>query len=225
MSPDTKIRFTFFENKLTESARSQIFDLELEYSPVKNFSLHMELPYTFLHPKASSLVSNFDETELTLKFADFAFADQNVILGYGISFGLPTGNQLKGIGSSHIWLISPFISAGKKWEKWEWTAYFMFIIPANQHSDESLQSTLESRLTAIYRFNKKWGGLLEAGNVKPLSHLSLKENSNDLTEGIIYRPDPEGPWIISVGVRHPIVRNDEFKFQGVFSLCYHFKDN
>jgi hypothetical protein len=224
ISPDTKIRLTFFNNKLVQNAVSQIFDFEVEYSPVENFSIHLDLPYTFLHPEVSSMVTNLDETELTLKFSDLAFADRKVLLGYGISFGLPTGNQLKGIGSSHIWDICPFISAGKKWQKWEWTTYFMFTIPSNQYLNENLQSILEFRMTAIYHFNNRWGGLMEAGNEQPLSHFSSKENNNDLTEGIIYRPDPEKPWIISVGVRHPLFRNDEIKFQGVASLFYHFKD-
>jgi hypothetical protein len=123
-----------------------------------------------LNPPGNNTTSNLDEIELSLKFANFAFESHNILLGYGISFGFPTGNQDKGIGSNHIWDINPFLNGGIKWNKWEWTVYFIFDIPSNQHTYENLQTGLESRVTALYHINSKWGALLEAGNARQISH-------------------------------------------------------
>jgi hypothetical protein len=32
------------------------------------------------------------------------------------------------------------------------------------------------------------------------------------------------PWIIGIGARNPVFKNDEIKLQGIISVFYHFKD-
>jgi hypothetical protein len=224
ISPDTKIRLTFLDTKAIDNKMSQTYDLELEYAPVPVFSIHLDVPYEVLHPSENLLISNLSEIEVDLKFANFAFANHNVLLGYGISFGLPTGNQEKGIGNNHVWDVNPFFNGGVKWKKWEWTAFFILGIPVNQNSNENKQTALECRLTSLYHINLKWEALIEAGNATQLSRFYKGDNSYDLTEGIKFRPDPDKPWILGVGLRHPLFKNDEIKLQGILSVFYHFKD-
>ncbi len=224
ISPDTKIRSTLLYTKVNDNMSSQTYDLELEYAPVPTFSLHLDIPYTVVDSKGNHSMSNLDEIELTLKFANFAFERRNILLGYGISFGLPTGDQSKGIGNDHIWDIGPFFNCGVMLKRWEWTAYFIFNIPSNQNSDDNIQPSLASRLTSLYHISKRWEGLLEAGNAKQISHFYNDENSYDLTEGVKFRPNPDKPWIIALGVRHHIIQNTEIKLQGIISVFYHFKD-
>lgn len=224
ISPDTKIRLTFLDTKGQDNKLYQTYDLELEYAPVPIFSIHLDVPYEVLHPSENQIISNLSEIEVDLKFANFAFASHNVLLGYGISFGLPTGNQTKGIGNDHIWDVNPFFNAGVKWKKWEWTAFVILGIPFNQRSDERKQTALECRLTALYHINLRWEGLIEAGNATQLSRFYSGDNSFDLTEGIKFRPNPDKPWILGLGVRHPFFKNDEIKLQGILSVFYHFKD-
>ena len=224
ISPDTKIRFTLLDTKADSNRLSQTYGLELEYSPFPIFSIHLGIPYTVLHQSQNNTVKNLDEIELALKFANFAFSNHNVLLGYGISFGLPTGNQDKGIGSNHILDISPFFNGGIKWKRWEWTAYFTFDIPCNQNENENIQSTLESRLTALYNISPKWQALLEAGSTSPISRFYKGDSNYDLTEGVKFMPVSDKPWILAIGVRHPVLNNNEFKLQGIFSVFYHFKD-
>ena len=224
ISPDTKIRFTFLDTKADSSMLSQTYDLELEYAPVPSFSLHLDIPYAVLNPSGEKAVSSLDNVELDLKFANFAFASHNVLLGYGISFGFPTGSQVKGIGSDHIWDINPFFNGGIRWKDWEWTAFFTFGIPSNQHNNENIQTGLESRLTALYHIGNKWQALLEAGNAIQISRFYKGEGNYDLTEGIKFKPDPDKPWIVALGAREPLGKNDELKLQGILSVFYHFKD-
>jgi hypothetical protein len=224
ISPDTKIRFTFLDTKADSNMLSKTYGLELEYAPLPVFSIHLGIPYTVLNPSQNHTVSNLDEIELALKFANFVFSYHNILLGYGISFGLPTGNQDKGIGSNHILDINPFLNGGIKWKRWEWTAYFTFDMPCNQNENENIQTTLESRLTALYNISPRWQALLEAGSTSPISHFYKGDSNYDLTEGVKFMPDPDKPWILAIGVRHPVLNNNEFKLQGIFSVFYHFKD-
>lgn len=224
ISPDTKIRLTFLDTKGQDNKLSQTYDLELEYAPVPVFSIHLDVPYEVLHPSENQTLSNLSEIEVDLKFANFAFESHNVLLGYGISFGLPTGNQTKGIGNDHIWDVNPFFNAGVKAKNWEWTAFVILGIPLNQSSDEKKQTALECRLTALYHITLRWEGLIEAGNATQLSRFYSGDNSFDLTEGIKFRPNPDKPWILGLGVRHPVFKNDEIKLQGILSVFYHFKD-
>jgi hypothetical protein len=224
ISPDTKIRSTFLDTKAKDNMFSQTYVLEVEYALVPGFSIHLDVPYTVVNTTGNHSISSLDEIELTFKFANFAFESHNVLLGYGISFGLPTGNQTKGIGNDHIWNINPFFNGGIIWKRWEWTAYFIFSIPSNQSINENIQSALESRLTALYHISSRWEVLLEAGNVSQISHFYQNGNNYDLTEGIKFRPNPDKPWIMAIGARHPVFRNDEIKLQGIISVFYHFKD-
>jgi hypothetical protein len=224
ISPDTKIRLTFLNTKGTDNKIAQTYDLELEYSPVPVFSIHLDVPYEVIHPSENLLISNLNEIEVDLKFANFAFASHNVVMGYGMSFGLPTGNQAKGIGNNHVWDVNPFFNGGFKWKKWEWTAFFILGIPFNKSSTDNKQTALECRLTALYHFNDRWEGLIEAGNATQLSRFYKGDNSYDLTEGMKFRPNPDKPWILGLGIRHPVFKNDEIKLQGIITVFYHFKD-
>lgn len=224
ISPDTKIRFNYVNTKVDNSLSSHSFDLEMEYAPVPAFSLHLDIPYTVLNPKTASTFSNLEDVELALKFANFAFAKHKVLVGYGVSFGFPTGSDLKGIGSGHIFSIDPFFNAGIMWRRWEWTTYFTFDIPTHQQPQENLQTGLESRVTALYHLDPHWQLLVEAGNSKEIGHRTATEKNYDIAEGIKFRPNPEKPWILALGVRQPLGENTEFNFQGMFSLFYHFED-
>jgi len=224
ISPDTKVRFNYVNTKVYDSMSSHGFDLEMEYAPVRSFSIHLDVPYTVLKPKSASSLSHVEDIELALKFANFAFAKHKVLLGYGVSFGFPTGSDVKGIGSNHIFSIDPFLNGGVMWRRWEWTAYFTFDIPTNQRPDEDLQKGLESRLTALYHVDQRWELLVEAGNSTEIGHRTARENNYDIAEGIKFRPDHGKPWILALGIRQPVGDNTEFKFQGMFSLFYHFKD-
>jgi len=224
ISPDTKIRFNYVKTKVEDSLSSHSFDLEMEYAPVPAFSIHLDVPYTVLRPKNSSSLSHLEDVELALKFANFAFAKHKVLLGYGISFGFPTGSDMKGIGSDHIFSIDPFLNGGIIWRKWEGTAYFTFDIPTHQLPEENLQTGLETRLTALYHLNPYWQLLVEAGNSKEIGHQMATEKNYDIAEAVKFRPDPGKPWILAFGVRQPLGDNTEFKFQGMFSLFYHFED-
>ncbi len=86
VSPDTKIRFDhqFFEFSDDEQEHSAVLEAEYAFAPV--FSVELGLPYSY----TESAVGNL---EVLLKFANHAFAEAGVLLGYGVEFGFPTNGD------------------------------------------------------------------------------------------------------------------------------------
>ncbi len=92
----------------------------------------MTVPYGWLDPETGSSTGNLGNLEVALKFANFAFEDVGLLLGYGLELGLPTGSDTKGIGSGLLWELAPFLNVGLKQGRFEAVAWTIFGIPVNQ---------------------------------------------------------------------------------------------
>lgn len=64
-----------------------------------------------------SSVSHFDNIEVAVKLATFAFKKQRLLPVYGVSLELPSGSDQKEIGSGHIFQIEPYLGLGIKRER------------------------------------------------------------------------------------------------------------
>lgn len=83
VSPDTKVRIDhrFFEFPDGDNENSGV--LEAEYAVTRSFSVEAGIPYSYTATEAGN-------AEILLKFANYAFEEAGVLLGYGIEFGFPT---------------------------------------------------------------------------------------------------------------------------------------
>lgn len=86
ISPDTKIRVDhqFFEFPDGDTENSGV--LEAEYAVTPSFSVEAGIPYSYS-------ATAFGNAELKLKFANRAFEDAGLLLGYGVEFGFPTNGS------------------------------------------------------------------------------------------------------------------------------------
>lgn len=86
VSPDTKIRLDhrFFEFPDGDTEHSG--GLEAEYAVTRSFSVEAGIPYSYS-------AGAFGNAELKLKFANYAFEEAGVLLGYGLEFGFPTNGE------------------------------------------------------------------------------------------------------------------------------------
>lgn len=83
VSPDTKIRidhryFEFPEGDLEHSGL-----LEVEYAFHRGFSIEAGIPYSYS-------ATEFGNAEVLFKFANYAFEEAGLLLGYGLEIGFPT---------------------------------------------------------------------------------------------------------------------------------------
>lgn len=86
ITPDTKIRLDhqFFEFPDGDQENSGV--LEAEYAVTPSFSIEAGVPYSYTS-------TAFGNAELLLKFANRAFEDAGLLLGYGVELGFPTNGS------------------------------------------------------------------------------------------------------------------------------------
>lgn len=89
VSPDTKVRLDhqYFEFPDGDTEHSGV--LEAEYAFARSFSVEAGLPYSYS-------AGAFGNAEVLLKFANYAFEEAGVLLGYGLELGFPTNGAPEG---------------------------------------------------------------------------------------------------------------------------------
>lgn len=150
-SPDKKVRLDYFfldvdgevqDEELGEEGEGpskfteNTINLELEYAFSRNISIEADIPFTFLNPDQGDNVSHFNNIEVGLKLASFILAEYGILVGGGIEFGLPTGDDSKGIGSDNIFEIEPFLSFGYKHRRLEIISFLSLGFPVNQNKNQ-----------------------------------------------------------------------------------------
>jgi len=224
-SPDTKVRLDYFFRDMDDAgqkSQQHTVRLEMEYAFHRSFSIEVDVPYVALDPEGQSSETNLGSIGIGLKFANFAFEEHNLLLGYGIEFGLPTGDDSKGIGSNNIFEIEPFLSIGYKWHDLEIVAFAEFGIPTNQGPGEEVETELGSTVSLLYPFMPRLRGLLELDGETVLSGDESGETKINITPGIKLRPFDERSFEIGLGASFPLSTHKEFDFQVLLSLFYHF---
>ncbi len=85
ISPDTKIRVDhqFFDFPDGDEENSGV--IEAEYAFHRSFSIEAGIPYSYTAGEVGNL-------EVLLKFANYAFEEASLLLGYGVAFGFPTNS-------------------------------------------------------------------------------------------------------------------------------------
>lgn len=89
VTPDRKIRMDhqFFEFSDGDQEHSGV--LEAEFAVTRGFSVEAGIPFTYTD-------SEFGNAEVLFKFANFAFEEAGILLGYGVELGFPTAGAAEG---------------------------------------------------------------------------------------------------------------------------------
>ncbi|MCI0691960.1 hypothetical protein L0337_08130 [candidate division KSB1 bacterium] len=223
-SPDTKVRFDYFFREMDsedEKARESTVRFEGEYAFHQAFSIEVNIPYVFQGPDGGSHESNLGNLELALKFANLAFAENGLLLGSGIEFGIPTGNDMKGIGSDHIVEIEPFLNLGYRLKQLEVVAFTTFGIPTNLKNGDEAATGLGYNISLLYHFTPRLQGLLEFDGEAALNGEEEPAVIN-ITPGIKVSPLAESNLQVGLAVSLPLSSNTEFDTQALMSIFYHF---
>lgn len=224
-SPDTKLRLDYFYRRLhagEEKGREHTLRLEAEYAFHPAISVEVDVPYTFVDRAGESPRSRLDTVEVGLKLANFAFAEHGLLLGYGIEFGLPTGDDSRGIGSNHLFEVEPFLDLGYRWRDLEVVSFARFGIPTHQGGDEEVETELGYNLSFLYHVTPRVSGLIELDGETVLSGEEHGNTVVNLTPGIKVQPLPTRALDVGFGVSFPITGREEFEVRTVLSAFYHF---
>lgn len=94
VSPDTKVRIDHQFFDFPDGAEEHSGVLEAEYAFHPGFSIEVGLPYTYTQTALGNL-------EVMLKFANYAFEEAGLLLGYGVEMGFPTNGSPDGHADEH----------------------------------------------------------------------------------------------------------------------------
>jgi hypothetical protein len=222
-SPDTKVRLDYFfadRASLQSGLKENTIRLEVEYAFAPFISIEANFPYTWV---SSGNLShrNFSNTEIGIKIADFSFEDNNLLIGYGFDFSMPTGNDKKEIGSSHLWNIEPGLSAGYKLNKLEIILSASTGIPFNSAANENAENDLSLHSSFLYDFDQKIQGVLEFNSETILNGEEKGNSSVFISPGIKAAPLNSEKLMFGLSAGFPISIEKEFNTEVLFSVFYH----
>lgn len=220
ISPDRKVRLSF--SRAWEADATELEgEFEVEYLIARSFSVELGGPYTIVDPDGASSVSNLGNLEIGLKFANYAFEDLGILLGYGIEFGLPTGDDAKGIGSDHVFEVEPFFNAGIRRDHWELVGFSRFGIPTNQDDGEEVETEFNYDLSFMYHLSPRVQALLELNGELVSSGEEAGAGTVQLAPGLRFAPFANSPLFLGASVGMPI-DEPELDARLLVSLFYHF---
>ncbi len=223
-SPDTKIRFDYFYRRFRtgQKASEHSARVEFEYAFRPTFSIEINVPYTFRHVEGEPRVNHADSMDVALKIANFALKDHHVLLVYGVEFGLPTGNDSRGIGSSHIIDVAPYFGAGLKKEKLEVVGFTSVSVPTNKRITDEDTTTFGYQFSFLFKPTPSIQPVIELDGRTGLNGLQRGNTVINLSPGIKFRPLHSEHWQIGAGVGFPITGRKDFNTRFIASAFYHF---
>ena len=169
-SPDTKLRGDYIYSWFNEApdVRATTIRLEGEYAFTHSLSLAVVTPFTFITAPSAARASGIGNIEVSLKAASVRYGEQGILLGGGLSAGIPTGSDIKGIGSSHIIELEPFLDAGYKKERLELVGFARLSSTFNRQPGDEVERNLGLDFSALYPLLPRLEALLEFTTQRPL---------------------------------------------------------
>jgi hypothetical protein len=223
-SPDTKVRFDYFYRRFRAGERATEHSprVEFEFAFRPSFSIEVNVPYTFRQVEGEPRTSHADSMDVALKFANSTFKEHHVLLVYGVEFGLPTGSDSKGIGSSHLIEVAPYFGAGLKKEKVEVVGFSSVSVPTNKRTGDEGATTLGYQLSLLFKPTPSVQPLIELDGETGLNGLERGNTVVNLSPGIKFRPLHSEHWQVGAGVGFPLTNRKDFDTRVIVSAFYHF---
>ncbi len=244
VTPDTKVRLdTHFTDGGTGSTLELVFEAEYAFAPA--FSIEVgATPYVHNHleaaaqagsvsaalapplrahlatPPAGQAEDAFSDLDVAFKFANFAFADRGVLLGYGATVGIPMRTGEEPVHA--VTTVEPFLDMGYQRGIWELSGFTRFAIPTGAEEGEPGHADLVTNLAVLAHLSAQLQTLLEMDSSSPLGG-GDDPSLVHLTPGLKVRPLPhEEHLIVGAGLRIPISETKVFDRQAIMSVFWHF---
>ncbi len=221
-SPDTKLRldYAFADGDLENSHLAR---LEGEYAFAPRVSVEVDLPWRTVREPGGPRRAHLDSAGIALKLVAYADPRRGLLLGGGLEFGLPTGSDAKGIGSSREIEIEPFLDLGYKNGALELVGFLRLGFPLNVPPDErrAVDAELAYEGSLLYHLTPRLAALVEVSGSRVIDG-EEKENGFLLAPGIKYRPFRNHALAIGASIRVPLDHGRAFDIGPMLSAFYHF---
>lgn len=221
--PETQFRIDYaYENLADAEGEVHAVGATFEYSPERWIAFELGVPYAFLNPEGGSHQERLDNVEVAVKLASFAFEEQGLLLGGGVEFILPTGNEERGIGSDHATEVEPFLGFGWKHDQWEVIGLVSFGIPVNENGEDESDLEIGWDLSLLYNLTDRVKPLVEFNGGEAIGGEEDGLGTVSITPGFHLIPFDDERLHIGIGVSLPLTSDREFHARPVFSVFYHF---
>ena len=189
-SPDTKLRLDFLAIRTSGSAglHENTVRLEGEYAFNHSVSLAIVTPFISRTAPAGEETSGLGNIELSLKAASLAFGEGGLLIGGGLSAGLPTGSDRKAIGSAHIVELEPFLDAGYKRDALELVGFALLSSTFHRRAGEEAERNLTFDFSALYQLQSRLEGLVEVSTARALAGAESGSQQTFIAPGIKVYP-------------------------------------
>jgi hypothetical protein len=225
-SPDTKVRLDVLDTRETsesEHISERTYQLEAEYAFQPWISVEVNVPYLVRGITGQAAQSRIGDSEAALKLASFALEPHGALVGGGVEFGLPTGNEREGIGSDHLVEVSPYVDGGYRRGPVELVGFTTFSVTTNRRMGEPADREFEYNLGGMLHFTPVVAGLMELDGASPLAGEGSKATRFNLSPGILAHPHiGNGHILFGVCAGFPITEARDFDRRLLFSGFYHF---
>ncbi len=220
-SPDTKLRLDFIRGVLAHDVSDNTFRVEGEYAFSRNVSVEANVPLTS-RSISGNRTTAVGSGEIALKLASFAAAANGVLLGGGVAFGVPTGNDTKGIGSDHLVEIEPYVDAGWMRGALELVSFASYSTTARRNTNDEKGESFAFAASALYHLSPRFESLVEMETRRALSG---EESGNQIVTagvGVKYHVARMRALVVGLGGRIPLTTTREFQSEMIVSALYHF---
>ncbi|HSM08540.1 MAG TPA: hypothetical protein VLA33_05950 [Gemmatimonadota bacterium] len=235
VSPDTKMRLDYGYQDLGAENGSEL-ELEGEYAFHRSVALEVGT-----HFDASA--GELGETHVILKFANFAFEEHGLLLGYGLELGLPTGashahggieepdhEHAEGEGHQEnaeeqdddVYEFAPFLNAGLAAGPWELIAWTRYAIPTNQGEPAEVGPELLFDLSVLLHATEHIEPVLEMSGTVGLGGPQADRETLTLSPGVRVRPVADQPLVLGGALSLPLTNARTFDTRVLVSAFWHF---
>lgn len=238
VSPDTKLRLDFAYLDLGAENESEL-ELEGEYAFHRSVALEVGA-----HFDASA--GELGETHAIAKFANFAFEEHGLLLGYGLEVGFPTGaghghGEIEEPGHGHaegadsegehiegeaeqadVYEFAPFLNAGLATGPWEVVAWTRYAIPTNQGEPAESGPELRVDLSVLLHATEHIQPVLELGGTVGLGGPQADRETLTLSPGLRVRPAAGEPLVLGGTVSLPLTDARASDARVQVSAFWHF---
>jgi hypothetical protein len=219
----TRLRFDYrFKNLSHEDAEAHKVAVEGEYAFHRNWSVTVDVPYTFLDPEGHDATDRLGNINVIFKYANFNLSDSGIVWGGGLDGVLPTGNEEKGIGSNHEYELAPFANVGYKNGDWEFIGFGEVGIPGNRNGHDPFDYKLAWHLSSLYHVTEQLALVGEIAGEHEFGGHHGDVNIVTVTPGVKLEPFENDHVKLGAGVELPVTDEREFEARPIVSLFYNF---
>lgn len=191
-SPDTKLRLDYLWTRTGSSSADRATEhgvrVEGEYAFSHALSLAVTVPYAWLSAAGVPDASHLGNTEVSLKAASLRWGDRGLLVGGGLSAGLPTGSDARGIGTSRAAELEPFVDVGVKRGGLELVGFGHYGTTVRNRDGVDAEREIAFDGSALYAVTHDVEALVEVGAARTTAGPEGRTTATSLAPGLKLYP-------------------------------------